>query len=194
MSVWQYWPHGTSEKAILSQNVVRKLKQEGFWRDANSIDHDVVKVMSEGCLRVRAEHTCLNEILSSPTLFVPIPSSSPIGPKHDVENIVWPSRAIARLLCAGVSNSSMSYLLTREQPVQKSAWAKPRERPSPEEHYEPAPPALPDGTGVAYVFPADRARQTTDIAATIDLIKAAREDDIQVERVSIGGRIFAGSR
>ena len=53
----------------------------------------------------------------------------------------------------------------------------------------PPPPALPNGTGAAYVFPADRARQTKDIAATIDLIKAAREDGIQVERVSIGGRM-----
>jgi flagellar hook-associated protein 3 FlgL len=53
----------------------------------------------------------------------------------------------------------------------------------------PAPPALPDGTGAAYTFPADFTRQSQDIRASIDLIKKARESDIQVERVSLGGRM-----
>lgn len=47
----------------------------------------------------------------------------------------------------------------------------------------------PDGTGNAYVQPTDYTLQTTDIRNALDLLDQAREQDIIVERVNIGGRL-----
>lgn len=53
---------------------------------------------------------------------------------------------------------------------------------------DPAPPASPTETGVAYVFPGEFTQQTADIRQTIDLLKAASQDQIGTERASIGAR------
>jgi flagellar hook-associated protein 3 FlgL len=54
----------------------------------------------------------------------------------------------------------------------------------------PAPSVgLPDGTGNAWVFPTDLNLQTTAITQTIDLLDSAREDDILIERVELGGKL-----
>lgn len=56
--------------------------------------------------------------------------------------------------------------------------------------YDTNPPTgAPDGTGAAFVFPADLTAQTDDIRGAIDLINTAREQDILPERVSLGGRL-----
>jgi flagellar hook-associated protein 3 FlgL len=47
----------------------------------------------------------------------------------------------------------------------------------------------PNGTGAAYTFPTDYAQQTADLNATIDLLDSARTDDIEPERVSLGGKL-----
>lgn len=58
------------------------------------------------------------------------------------------------------------------------------------EGYETLPAAgLPDGTGVAFVFPADYTRQTQALQGAIDVIDDARQNDIMIERVSIGGKM-----
>lgn len=48
---------------------------------------------------------------------------------------------------------------------------------------------LPDGTGVAFVFPTDYQNQTDAIRVSIDELDTARQDDIQIERVSVGARM-----
>jgi flagellar hook-associated protein 3 FlgL len=58
--------------------------------------------------------------------------------------------------------------------------------------YDTLPPpgmGAPDGTGAAFVFPADYTRQTDDIRAALDQLKDARENDILPERVNLGGRL-----
>jgi flagellar hook-associated protein 3 FlgL len=47
----------------------------------------------------------------------------------------------------------------------------------------------PDGTGAAYSFPADLARQSDDIANTIDLVNYSLSNDISIERASLAGRL-----
>ena len=47
----------------------------------------------------------------------------------------------------------------------------------------------PDGTSTAYTFPTDYKTQTDEIRKTIDLLNTASATDIQVERVSLGGRL-----
>lgn len=53
----------------------------------------------------------------------------------------------------------------------------------------PAVPGVPDGTGAAYVFPADASRQTQDIKDALDLVDAARQTDIVPEKTSLAGRL-----
>lgn len=48
---------------------------------------------------------------------------------------------------------------------------------------------LPDGTGIADVFPADYAQQTGDILAAMDAIESANSNDITIERSDVGSRI-----
>jgi flagellar hook-associated protein 3 FlgL len=56
--------------------------------------------------------------------------------------------------------------------------------------YETLPSVgTPDGTGAAYTFPTDFAKQSSAIQGTIDLLESAREGDILPERVSLGGRM-----
>lgn len=47
----------------------------------------------------------------------------------------------------------------------------------------------PDGTGNAYTFPADYELQTTEIRAAMDMLKSAQDDDIQPQRVTLGGKL-----
>lgn len=47
----------------------------------------------------------------------------------------------------------------------------------------------PDGTGAAYVFPADFTVQTEAIRDTIILLDSARENDILEERIALGGKL-----
>lgn len=53
----------------------------------------------------------------------------------------------------------------------------------------PAPPALPDGTGGTFNFPADYDAQTADITEAIELLDSARLDDISRERTDVAGRL-----
>lgn len=46
----------------------------------------------------------------------------------------------------------------------------------------------PDGTGAAYTFPADYALQSQDLRNVIDLIDAARQNDISPEQADLAGR------
>lgn len=47
----------------------------------------------------------------------------------------------------------------------------------------------PDGSGTAYTLPADRTEQTADIKSALDLISAARLQDILPERVAVASRL-----
>lgn len=56
--------------------------------------------------------------------------------------------------------------------------------------YETLPASgAPDGTGNAYTFPTDYSRQTQDIQAAIDLLDQARTNDIEPQRVELGGKL-----
>jgi flagellar hook-associated protein 3 FlgL len=58
------------------------------------------------------------------------------------------------------------------------------------EGYETLPTSgAPDGTGVAYTFPADYNTQTNAIQNALDLLKQTQTDDLHPERTDIGGRI-----
>lgn len=48
---------------------------------------------------------------------------------------------------------------------------------------------LPTGVGGTYTLPQDYELQTNEIRATIDIFSRAKEEDIQLERVSVGGRL-----
>jgi flagellar hook-associated protein 3 FlgL len=48
---------------------------------------------------------------------------------------------------------------------------------------------LPTGAGTAFTFPQDFGAQTSAIAESIALLDEGRQEDIQLERVSIGGRL-----
>lgn len=48
---------------------------------------------------------------------------------------------------------------------------------------------LPDGNGTQLTLPDDFSTQTAEIINTIDLLKESRETSIQLERVSLGGRV-----
>jgi flagellar hook-associated protein 3 FlgL len=47
----------------------------------------------------------------------------------------------------------------------------------------------PNGSGVAFTFPADFSQQTDAITESLDLLDSAREDDIMPEKVSLGARM-----
>ena len=53
---------------------------------------------------------------------------------------------------------------------------------------EPAAPALPDGTGDAYVQPDEYSEQTRDIIECLDLLDNASKNEIELERTSVGSR------
>lgn len=48
---------------------------------------------------------------------------------------------------------------------------------------------MPDGTGVAYTFPTEFSQQTQDISASLDILDRARTQDIEPERVTLGGKL-----
>jgi flagellar hook-associated protein 3 FlgL len=56
---------------------------------------------------------------------------------------------------------------------------------------DPPPPGggTPVGTGTAYIFPQDYQLQTEAIRHSIDLFDRSRAQEIQIERVSLGGRL-----
>lgn len=51
------------------------------------------------------------------------------------------------------------------------------------------PNGLPDGTGTAFTFPTDFTEQTQDILESMDLIEAARKNEIIPEQSSVAGRL-----
>lgn len=58
------------------------------------------------------------------------------------------------------------------------------------EGYRTSPASgAPDGTGTAYTLPTDRAEQTADIKASLDLLSSARTQGILPERVSVASRL-----
>lgn len=118
-SLLVYAPQGTSETSILSQRVVRDIKncRPGY---IERIGLRFEQRFQEGLHR---------DLLGPTVLLVPAPRSTP-----SVKDMHWPALRICRELADRGLCQDVARLLERHTPMRKSATSESSNRPSPAEH------------------------------------------------------------
>ena len=133
-SFLSYSPHGMSQEERRSIAVGRRIKQDGFMRQA---DGDVVRIIRYTVARLRAGITPeLADLLAADVVLVPTPGSAPLPPGQP--HALWAARRICEELLAAGFGARTEPLLWRENAVPKSAFAarENRSRPDLHQHYE----------------------------------------------------------
>lgn len=99
-------------------------------RDAITNDGSVIQLAIDR-LKLKASGSCLADLLDGSAILVPTPGSG-----LPLKNSVWCARTICqRMVAAGLGSKTIE-CVTRVQPIRKSAFCKPGERPTPLEHYK----------------------------------------------------------
>jgi len=78
------------------------------------------------------EGTCLDDLFTEDSALVPAPGSAPLHKSGGVQ--LWPTLRLSEELVSAGFGSEVVPLLKRVTAVPKSAYAKPGERPGPEQH------------------------------------------------------------
>ena len=128
-----YSPHGTSTISKQSRQVRDWIK---FDRSPGTPPRNAIAYTID---RLRTEPTAaaLRAMLSPNVVLVPCPGSNPLPPAQIARGpALWTPRQICRALVVAGMGSSTLECLRRVTPVQKSAFAAPGGRPSPQEHYD----------------------------------------------------------
>jgi hypothetical protein len=135
-SFLQYSPKGLGGKgndskfvrsAIKSDGMISSSGPEGKILQVNAIDRAVELIP-----KLIEEYPFLTKCFGPDVTLIPIPRSSPLAAK----DALWPTHRICRALCAKGLAGDISTLLERHTPVQKSAFAQPGQRPSPQAHFD----------------------------------------------------------
>jgi hypothetical protein len=117
-----YSPRGTSSTSVRSRRFRDNVKL-----DRPDQIRDILAILSD-----RFEETPLRRILSPDATIVPAPRSAPFR----TPDASWPARRIATELVEVGLGAEVFPVLQRVSPVKKSAYANPRERPTPQQHLE----------------------------------------------------------
>lgn len=126
-----YSPRGTSEVSVNSRRICHQIKQDGPSAEppASMIEYAVRRLGEEA-----ASYPFLRDFLADDVLLVPMPRSAPMLPGKAV---LWvPLTVCATLNEAGFGGVGTLIWLERTEPVRKSAWAGPGQRPMPKRHLE----------------------------------------------------------
>ncbi len=118
----QYSPHGTSEVSETSRK----------WRDAVKNDEPGALRRIARALSARLSSTGLGAFLGSGIALVPAPRSAPLRNR----DALWPARRICEELIEAGLGSEILEVVARREAVPKSAFARPGERPGPEDHLQ----------------------------------------------------------
>lgn len=119
-SLLTYSPHGPSQIAARSRLVCQGIKvgSLGYYARAAQVAHQ--------------HRSVLARFLGTDSVLVPAPRSSPTRDPRDH----WPARSICEALVAVGLGSAVLVGLRRTEAVPKSAFARPGERPSAQQHWE----------------------------------------------------------
>jgi hypothetical protein len=116
-----YSPRGTSDVSRRSQRIRDRIKAG----DPNLLQEIAKRLASEFAT------SGLAAVLGPSVALVPAPRSSPLLP-----GALWPPRLVAEALATVGLGRSVVPLLERVEPVPKSAFARPGERPNARKHYD----------------------------------------------------------
>ena len=122
-------PRFKSHVAEMSRRITYAIKQDRFLPDLSKTQ-TVIAFMAERIKSRLAEYPFLEQYLGPEVLLVPSPRSSPLSP-----GALWPAARICEALVANGLGVGVDACLERFQPIDKAAFAKPGERPGPEEHF-----------------------------------------------------------
>ena len=122
-------PRFKSRTAEASRRVTYAIKQDRFLAEL-STTQTVIAFLAERIKARLAEYPFLQNYLGPGVLLVPAPRSSPLAP-----GALWPAWRICEALISQGLGASVDACLERVQPVNKAAFAKPGERPGPEQHF-----------------------------------------------------------
>ena len=122
-----YAPHGITEKALHSKDVMKALKRDQFVGEPPIL-------MSEWIARAvkqKMSELPFASFFKPNTILVPVPKTCLMQP-----NTLWvPERIATALVAAGIGKQFSSWLI-RTKAVPKAALSSPSERPIAEQHYE----------------------------------------------------------
>jgi hypothetical protein len=114
-----YSPRGLSESSIRSRHIRDRVKND----HAGDIAQIAARIVHDG-------NPCA-PVIGPGVLLVPAPRSSPL-----VAGALWPARRIAEELVVVGLGDQVIPLVLRAQAVQKSAFATPGNRPTPQQHLD----------------------------------------------------------
>lgn len=136
VSFIRYSPQGTSDLATTSREICYAIKRDGLVALPNPTNgrKEEVRAIQRAALRIEAlfgQFPLLSHVLGPEVSLVPIPRSAPIKP-----GTLWPAERICRALHAQGLAADVLPFLERIKAVHKSSTAAPKERATPEVHYE----------------------------------------------------------
>ena len=129
-SFLQYSPRGTSETAKASRRIRTAIKQDKYLAEVSDAKR-VIPFMAERIHARLDEYPFLKNCFGPNVVLVPGPRSSPLS-----VGALWPGKRICEALITAGLGERVDACLERVRPVQKAAFAKPGERPGPQEHYD----------------------------------------------------------
>jgi hypothetical protein len=125
-SLLSYSPHGDSEKAIKSQNVMKLLKSDDFVQDPPILMSDLVAHRVEE----KIKELPFGPFFHSKPILVPTPSSALTKP-----DTLWVPDRLAKALVRRGLGRNVVQCLKRVKPLPKAATSAPSDRPKAIEHY-----------------------------------------------------------
>jgi hypothetical protein len=139
-SYLQYSPRGTAHASAYSKAVTLAIKRDGYVSTADEGTKPAIDYVVRRLVGDLPNHQCLRECFGSAggalipperATLVPVPRSAPL-----VAGGLWPAmRICAALVTHGLAAESLP-LIVRARAVQKSAFAAPGQRPTPQDHYD----------------------------------------------------------
>lgn len=118
-SLFQYKPKGTSDAAVIAENICGRIKA-GSTVPLNHVIHSAM-----------AENARLSEFLNPDVSLVPVPKSGIYKPGD-----IWPGLENARLLLDLGLCAEVNTCVERVTPVPKSAFCKGEDRPNHQVHFD----------------------------------------------------------
>lgn len=139
VSLLQYSPRGREELARRSRGIRDAIKRDSYIKIRRPNDIvESVRAIQRCAIVTKAlveqsqdRFPFLAQAFGAEAILVPVPSSAPLVNK----SALWSSMSICKALKAEGLCGDILPILKRIKAVQKSAFARPGERPGPEDHY-----------------------------------------------------------
>jgi hypothetical protein len=136
ISFLQYSPKGLGSAGQTSKAIMYAIKSDGLisLKDAQGVSKgaNAIDATINTLVREAKKQEFLNKYFGTDVTLIPIPRSAPLKDK----DALWPTHRICRALIARGFGGDIAPILERHRPVQKSSFAKPGQRPGPQEHFD----------------------------------------------------------